>query len=69
MIGAPFCSIPSDSSTTSSQGHESEARDVLGEGTLLTRAEEACGGEGRKSSWVGGEREGGRCVMFKGVDV
>jgi hypothetical protein len=68
MIGAPFC-IPSSSSAASSQAHESEARDAVGEEVLLTRAEEACGGEGRKSSWAGGDREGGRCVMFKGVDV
>lgn len=31
---------------------------------VLTRAEEACGGEEGKS-WTGGER----AVLFKGVDV
>lgn len=67
MIGGSLCAtIPSSPSTASSQKHDSEGKDV---GEVLTRAEEACGGEGRKSSWAGGEREGARCVMFKGVDV
>ena len=69
MIGGSLCAtIPSSSSTASSQKHDSEARDV-DTPPVLTRAEEACSGEGKKSSLVGGEREGGRCVMFKGVDV
>ena len=67
MIGGSLCAtIPSASSTVSSQKHDSEAEDV---GEVVTRAEEACGGEERKSSWTGGEREAGRSVMFKGVDM
>jgi hypothetical protein len=75
MISGSLCAtMPSSSSTTSSQKHDSEARDVAAdteEATtpVLTRAEEAGDGEGRKSDWAGGEREAGRCVMFKGVDV
>ncbi|RYO56049.1 hypothetical protein AA0116_g8650 [Alternaria tenuissima] len=75
MISGSLCAtMPSSSSTTSSQKHDSEARDVAADTEeetppVLTRAEEACVREGRKGSWAGGEREGGRCVMFKGVDV
>jgi hypothetical protein len=69
MISGSLCStaLPHarSSSAASSQEHEFEAKDVVGTeregGTVLTRAEEACGGEK--------EREGGRSVLFKGVDV
>jgi hypothetical protein len=72
MISGSLCStvLPHarSSSAASSQEHEFEARDVAGterEGdAVLTRAEEACGGEEGKS-WTGGER----AVLFKGVDV
>ncbi|KAG9192642.1 hypothetical protein G6011_11376 [Alternaria panax] len=57
MISGSLCAtIPSSSSAASSQKHDSEAKDVGGE--ALTRAEEA-----------GGNSEGGRSVMFKGIDV